>query len=132
MIVMMIFIHLIILLAIGFGVGYWLLITANRHEGRLKTIGEYLGFILIAMVIIYSILGFFYSITIKDNNYMPSVGQQKTQMLNNEDNEKNGNIQQDENNPMMDNEKSEDNGEAQEEPQENENKPIKSNIKDHE
>jgi len=124
MIAMMIFIHLIILLTIGFGVGYWLLITANRHEGRLKTIGEYLGFVLIAMVILYSILGFFYSINVKDNNYMPGVGQQKTQMLNNEDKEENEDIQKDEKYPMMDNEKSEENGEMQEGSKENESKPV--------
>lgn len=117
MIAMMIFIHLIILLTIGFGVGYWLLITANKHEGRLKTIGESLGFVLIALIILYAILGFFYSIKISDSDYMPGVGQQKTQMLNNEEKE--------EKNPMMDNEKSEENEEMQEGPKEDESKPVK-------
>ena len=123
MIAMMIFVHLLILLTIGFGVGYWLLITANTHEGRLKTIGEYLGFALIGLVILSAILGFLYSISIKDSDYMPGVGQQKTQMLNNEENEKN---------PMMDNEKSEDNGETQDASQENENGPVKNNSNNHE
>jgi len=123
MIAMMIFVHLLILLTIGFGVGYWLLITANTHEGRLKTIGEYLGFALIALVIASAVLGFLYSINIKDSDYMPGVGQQKTQMLNNEENEKN---------PMMDNEKSEDNGETQDASQENENGPVKNNSNNHE
>lgn len=121
MIAMMIFIHLVILLTIGFGVGYWLLITANKHEGRLKTIGEFLGFVLIAMVILSAILGLFYSMKISDSDYMPGVGQQKTKMLDKEENE---DIQKDEKNPMMDNEKSEEN----EEMQENGNK----SIKDHE
>lgn len=122
MIAMMIFIHLIVLLTIGFGVGYWLLITANKHEGRLKTLGESLGFVIIALVILSAILGFFYSTNIKDSDYMPGVGQQKTQMLNNEDKEENEEIQKDEKNPMMDNEKSE---EMQESPKEDESKPIK-------
>lgn len=122
MISMMIFIHLIMLLIIGFGVGYWLLVTANKHEGRLKTLGESLGFVLIALVIIYSILGFFYSIKIKDTNFMPGVGQQTTQMSDKEENE---NIQKDEKSPMMDNEKSEENEEMQEGSKEDESKPTK-------
>ena len=129
MIAMMIFINLIILLTIGFGVGYWLLITANTHEGRLKTIGEYLGFALIALVILSAVFGFFSSMNIKDSDYMPSVGQQKTQMLNNEEND---NLQNNEARPMMNNERSEDNGETQDASQENENGPVKNNIKDHE
>lgn len=125
MFAMMIFIHLIMLLIIGFGVGYWLLVTANKHEGRLKSLGEYLGYILIAMVIFYSIIGFFYSMKIKDTNFMPGMGQQKTQMLDKEDNEENENIQKNEQYPMMDNEKSEDNEEMQEGSKEEENKPLK-------
>lgn len=125
MIAMMIFIHLIILLTIGFGVGYWLLITANKHEGRLKTIGESLGFVLIVLVILYSILGFFYSINIKDTDYMPGMGQQKTQMLDNEQNEENENIQNDEKNQMIDDEKNEGNEEMQEGSKEEESKPTK-------
>lgn len=125
MIAMMIFLHLIILLTIGFGVGYWLLITANKHEGRLKTIGEVLGFALIALVIFYSILGFFYSINIKDDCYMPGIGQQKTQMLDNEENEDKENIQKNNKSPMIDNEKSEENEEMQEDTKENESKSIK-------
>lgn len=125
MIAMMIFIHLIMLLIIGFGVGYWLLVTANKHEGHLKTLGEMLGTILIALVILYSILGFSYSLKIKDTEYMPGVGQQKTQMSDKEENEKNENIKNDEKNPMMDNEKSEENEEMQEGSKEEESKPIK-------
>ena len=126
MIAMMIFIHLIILLTIGFGVGYWILITANTHEGRLKTIGESLGFALIALVILSIIFGFFYSTSVKDSDYMPSMRNENMQKLYREENENNGTR------PMMNNENSQENGEMQEEPQENENKPIKSNIKDHE
>lgn len=122
MIAMMIFIHLIILLTIGFGVGYWLLITANKHEGRLKTIGESLGFALIALVIIYAVLGFFYSIKISDSDYMQGIRQQKMQMLDKEENEEY--LQKNEKYPMMDNEKRGENEEMQEESQENESKPI--------
>jgi hypothetical protein len=119
MIAMMIFIHLIVLLIIGFGVGYWLLITANTHEGRLRTIGESLGFVLIGMVTLYAILGFFYAMKISDSDYMPGVGQQKTQMLNNEGNRENDNLQNNEARPMMNNQRSEDNGETQDASQEN-------------
>lgn len=122
MIAMMIFIHLIILLTLAFGVGYWLLITANRHEGRLKTIGESLGYVLIVTVILYAILGFFYSMKISDSDYIPGIGQQKTQMEYKEENGEKEDIQKNEKNPMMDNEKSEETEEKQEGPQENINK----------
>jgi len=69
---------------------------------------------------------------ISDSDYMPGVGQQNTQRLNNEDKEENGDIQKDEKNSMMDNEKSEDNGETQDESEENGNGPVKNNIKYHE
>lgn len=129
MIAMMIFIHLIILLTIGFGVGYWLLITASKYEGRLKTIGESLGFALIALVILSAVFGFFSSIKIDDSDYMPNIRQENMQKLYREEN---GNLQNNETRPMMNNESSEQNGEMQEEPQENENNPIKSNVKNHE
>lgn len=124
MIAMMIFIHLIILLTIGFGVGYWLLITANKHEGRLKTIGESLGYVLLVTVILYVILGFFYSMKISDSDYMPGIGQQKSPMEYKEENEEQEGIQKNEKNPMMDNEKSEENEETQEGPNEYGNKPM--------
>lgn len=94
MITMMILIHLIMLLIIGFGVGYWLLVTANKHEGRLKSLGEVLGTTLIAIVILYSMMGFFYSMNLKDKDYMPGMGQQKTQMSDKEENEKNEEMQE--------------------------------------
>lgn len=87
MIAMMIFIHLLILLAIGFGVGYWLLITANKHEGRLKTIGESLGFTLIGLVILSAVFGFFSSMKIDDSDYIPSMRQENMQELYREQND---------------------------------------------
>lgn len=125
MLAMMIFIHLIMLLIIGFGVGYWLLVTANKHEGRLKTLGEMLGTILIAIVILYSILGFSYAIKIKDTEYMPGIGQQKTQMSDKEDKEENENIQKNEQYPMMDNGKNKENEDMKEGSKEEEPKPTK-------
>lgn len=115
MIAIMIFIHLIILLTIGFGVGYWILITASKYEGRLKTIGESLGFSLIALVILSAVFGFFFSMKIDDSEYMPNMRQENMQKLYREQNEYNGAR------PMMHNENSQENGEMQEEPQENEN-----------
>lgn len=129
MIAMMIFMHLIIVLTLGFGVGYWLLITASKYEGRLKTIGESLGFALIAMVILSAISGFFYSIKISDSDYIPNLRQQKMQMLEREQNES---FQNNQTRPMINNETSDENGEMQDESQENDSRPIRSNIKDHE
>lgn len=109
MIAMMIFIHLIILLTIGFGVGYWLLITASKYEGRLKTIGESLGFSLIALVIVSAIFGFFSSMKIDDSDYMPNMKQENMQKLYREQNDK---IQNNENRPMTNNEETEETGET--------------------
>lgn len=114
MIGMMIFLHLVILLTIGFGVGYWLLITANKHEGRLKTIGESLGYVLLVLVILSSIFGFFASMKIDDSDYMPSMRQGDMQKLYREENENN------ETNPMMNNESSQESGEMKEAPEEGE------------
>lgn len=94
------------LLAIGFGVGYWLLVTANKHEGNLKTVGEYLGVAIIALVILTTVLGFFYSIKVSDSDYLPNVRQQKFQIL---DKNKPEDIQKNEDNPMLNNETNEDN-----------------------
>lgn len=116
---MMIFIHLIILLTIGFGVGYWILINANKHEGRLKTIGESLGFTLIALVILSAVFGSFSSMKINDSDYMPNMKQENMQKLYREENENN------ETNPMINNESSQENGRMQESSKENENMPVK-------
>lgn len=119
MIALMILIHLIILLTIGVGVGYWILVTANNNEGRLKTIGEYLGFILIAIVILFAILGAFYSMKFADSDYMQNMMQQQIQKHDKEENES---VQNDEKNQMIDNNKSEESEEKQEDIQGNENK----------
>lgn len=87
MIAMMMIIHLMILLTIGFGVSYWLLITASKYEGRIKTIGEALGFTLIALVIFSSILGFLSSMRIDDSDYMPNMRQENMQKLYREEND---------------------------------------------
>lgn len=70
----MIFMHFtsqIILLAVGFGVGYAILVTANGHDGRLRTLGNSLGVILIAASIILAVLGCYYSMTMQNRGYMP-------------------------------------------------------------
>lgn len=47
---------LIVLLALGFGAGYWILTTANVQERTLEIVGIILGWILIAMTLIIGIL----------------------------------------------------------------------------
>lgn len=54
----------IILLVVGFGIGYLLLIKANTQEKDLKNIGKTIGWALIAATIILEILSLSYSITI--------------------------------------------------------------------
>lgn len=122
MIGIMIFIHLVILLTIGFGVGYWLLITANKHEGRLKTIGESLGFTLIVLVILSSVLGFFSSMRIDDSDYMPIMRQENMQKLLREQND---DILNNDTRPMMNSENNEESEEMQETLKEDQNSPVK-------
>lgn len=74
---MMIFMHFTfqsIFLSVGFGVGYWLLITANTQEDNLKILGKVLGTILITMVILFSIFSFYYSTKFLNPEYMPVRG----------------------------------------------------------
>lgn len=79
----MLFTFQIILLVIGLGVGYLILVKANTHEGNLKTIGEALGWTLIALTIFLAICNFFYSITILNNytqnKYCPINSTDETQ-----------------------------------------------------
>lgn len=120
----MLFTFQIILLVIGFGVGYLLLIKANTQESHLKTTGETLGWVLIASTIFLAICNFFYSITILNNyagkQYCPVSSTSTTQQQAIQEGATPENPQENVN------------------PQENENspgddlKPIKSDIHDHE
>lgn len=70
----MIFMHFtfqIALLAIGFGVGYWLLLVANGQEGTLKTVGQTLGWVLIIMSVFTSLVSSIASVSIADDGFMP-------------------------------------------------------------
>lgn len=120
----MLFTFQIILLVIGFGVGYLFLIKASTQEGNLKTVGEVLGWALITLTVFLAICNFFYSITILNNyteekiypiNSTSETQQQAIQEGNfPEIPQETGNLQE--------------NGNTQE----NEGKPIKRNITDHE
>lgn len=57
----------IIGLVIGFIGAYWLLVTADSQDERLKKIGETLGWTLIVATIILAICNTFYSIAIANN-----------------------------------------------------------------
>lgn len=54
----------IILLTLGFGVGYLLLLRAQTQEPNLKSIGEALGWTLIVATVILEICSFPYSLAI--------------------------------------------------------------------
>jgi len=62
----------IILLAVGFGVGYWILIIADSQAGRLKSLGNFLGMLLIAVSIIFAMFSCYYSLKIGNRDYMQS------------------------------------------------------------
>lgn len=121
----MLFTFQIILLVIGFGVGYLLLLKANTQEGHLKTTGETIGWTLIALTIFLAICNFFYSITML-NNYTgtkdcPISSTSETQQQAIQEGNATG-IPQEETENLQENTI----------PQENEGKPIKRDIHDHE
>lgn len=70
MLISMLFASQIIILVIGLGVGYWLLITSNGYEGRLKMIGETLAWILIVVTILLAAFNFSYSLSLASNYRM--------------------------------------------------------------
>lgn len=70
MMIIMQFAFQIILLAVGFGVGYWLIITANDQQGTIKTFGQALGGVLIIMALILEIFSAYYSMKISNRGYM--------------------------------------------------------------
>jgi len=123
----------IILLGIGFGVGYWLLITANGQQGTMKTIGQALGGILIVMAMILAIFSCYYSMKIANKGYMQGgcpvqrmIQQQEAPDIDDSSTE-NPNVEKNEATMMNQNEE-----QGQEDTSDGEGQPIKSNIKDHE
>lgn len=123
-------------LAIGFGVGYWLLTTANTHKGSLKTVGQALGWILIAMSIIISLFSCYYSLKIIDSECMHEesclmhrmIQQNRTPMMDNIENDEHPELygfHRSKNKLMMENKDKEEGHEMQEESAENENMPTK-------
>lgn len=82
----MIFMHFtfpIILLAVGFGVGYWLLIAADKQEGSLKNLGNTLGYMLVFAAILLLIFSCYYSIRLSQDDYKPVGCEQNMQKMDN-------------------------------------------------
>lgn len=70
MLISMLFVSQIVILVVGIAVGYWLLITANVQESRLKTIGEVLGWFVIVATVILLISNFVYSMNVANKYNM--------------------------------------------------------------
>lgn len=51
-----------IILAVGFGVGYWILINASNQESFLRNVGQTLGTVLIVLAAITTLLTAYYSL----------------------------------------------------------------------
>lgn len=130
MTIIMQFAFQIILLAIGFGVGYWLIITANTQEGTIKTLGQALGGVLIIMAMILEIFSGYYSMKVANGGYMEGGCPMNRTMS-----PINGNVED-----IKDKGESDQNiqsinpreGEEQEASEESKNIPIKKSIEDHE
>lgn len=62
----------VIMLAIGFAVGYWLLTTAARYETRLNKIGETLAWVLIASTLFLTVCNLLFSLSsMNSKHYIP-------------------------------------------------------------
>lgn len=59
----------IVLLAFGFGIGYWLLLLANKEQGVLKTVGQALGWVLILVSIFVSLISSYSTIKVANTIY---------------------------------------------------------------
>jgi len=136
MMIIMQFTFQIILLAVGFSVGYWLLIKANEQQATMKTIGQTLGGILIVMAMILAIFSCYYSMKIANKGYMQGgcpiqkmVQQQENPTMENESTE---NPDSEKNETTMNQQNENQGQQSQEETSDTEGRPIKSNIKDHE
>lgn len=73
----------IILLTLGFGVGYMFLLRSKSQENNLKVVGEVMGWTLIVATIVLELLNFSYSIAIVNNSsqkiYIPVNNTSTTQ-----------------------------------------------------
>lgn len=129
MMIIMQFAFQIILLALGFGVGYWLIITANNQQGAIKTFGQVLGGVLIVTALILGVVSLYYSIKISNRGYM-----QGGCPLNKTVNQSEGKNIQDRNEFERDTNTQIINPQGNEEAvyRRNENKPIKRNKNDRE
>ena len=57
----------LIILAIGYGVGYWLLVTADRQDRKwMNILGTIFGWILISLSILISLLGLYFHVNHKE------------------------------------------------------------------
>lgn len=70
MLMLVYFILLIILLSVGFGVSYWLLIEADKQDDTLGIIGKVLGWILIVITLIVASVNIYYSAKMIKNFYV--------------------------------------------------------------
>lgn len=65
----------VIMLAIGFAVGYWLLMSAGKYEDKMKKTGEMLAWILIAATIFFTVCNFLFAFSImNEKRYTPVNG----------------------------------------------------------
>jgi len=123
----------IILLAVGFGVGYALMIVANSQQANMKSLGNTLGGLLIAVSIIFAIFSCYYSLKIGNRDYMQSGCPRErmmqegpvTDIREGENRKQTKEIQNNSDMPLSETENSDDYPE-------NKNVPVKRELYDHE
>lgn len=123
---MLLIVHLtfqIIIVGIGFGIGYWLLITSKEQERAFELIGQALGAILIVLALFLAIFGSYYSMAIVNRIYMQTGC--PIQRFMNEEIQQNENIGN-ETQPVTDEQRDENENSF-----EHEKRPIKSSRSNH-
>lgn len=135
MMIIMQFAFQIILLAVGFGVGYGLILAANTQQGTLKTFGQALGGVLIIMAVILEMFSAYYAMKISNQGYMQGgCPMNKTmnptgneaQNDDNQDVDERSQLEQDTNTRVINPQ-----GDEQKSYEENLDKPIKGNNNNH-
>lgn len=65
----------VVMLAVGFAIGYWILMSADRYQGRLNRIGELLAWVLIGATVFLTICNFFFAVLAMNTKlYIPVNG----------------------------------------------------------
>lgn len=65
----------VVMLSLGLAAGYWLLISADKYQGRLNRIGEVLAWVLIASTVFFTVCNLLFALSSMNlKHYTPVNG----------------------------------------------------------